>query len=363
MCGHWAGPGGAPVESAVQEVASVSRMEKPKVTFTSVLEDFLLGSRRGFGDGRVAIRIASTAAARRPINWMLPGLMGLFMILYVVISSMLIGGGNGFGYMVNRIIAVDYMVFFFGWVCGWNSAWRWRGNQSFIEELVMTNIRPAVGGNLLFAGSLGIWWRVLLGLSLVDMILLVVVPGELSLIPGDSVMVDGVVFAAILMVSFPVFLLLAWFHLETLRIAYWMFAVAALPQVKLLNKAIVNAFLVSIYVLMLTAVGSMITGIVASVLGVVVVSTVRSLSYAAAWNLDPFAVRTAWIIGAVPGLILVAFLKRQIVSMYETAFCRSWLLFCWYGAAETQHPMIYPNELQQQVGPWIRYLQLEERGK
>ncbi|HNM46802.1 MAG TPA: hypothetical protein PKH51_07265, partial [Candidatus Sumerlaeota bacterium] len=119
------------------------------------LFDFLFGIRTGFGESGATIHIAYAAATRARRNWILPGLLGLMTL----VATLLLGiKGIEMPYLISRIILIDYLIFFFGWVCGWSAASRWRNDREFLEELVITNQRPAIIGNLLFAGYLSVWF-------------------------------------------------------------------------------------------------------------------------------------------------------------------------------------------------------------
>lgn len=315
---------------------------------------YVLGLRKGFGPAGQAVRLAQAAGMRRRFNWALPG--GLVIILAIIIAWHATWATNagGIGLWMFRIIVIDYLVFVFGWVCAWSAVWKWRRNQFLLEDLVVTNLRPSVVGNLLFAGGIAIWATLLFILFLVDIFFLVLLPerfGAMSLLHWD-------VAISIILLS-PVYLFLAWFHLETIRIAYWMFAVAALPRVSLKGKAVANFFLIPIYVLTLTAVGSMITA-PAAVLLAFGQMLIAEMSGAITIRQDPFGSDVAWGLGAIPGLLLVLLLKRLISYQYEISFWRSYLLYCWYGAGERHHPHVYPTHMYQFLPQWIAFLRNEE---
>ena len=323
------------------------------------IDRLVMGTRSGFGEGNQAIRLASAAALRRKANWFLPGGMGLLLLIVVIAANLYSnenpGGWQGIGFFFMRVVVVDYLVFFFGWICGWNAAARWRREQSFIEEMVMTNLRPGVVGNLLFAGGLSVWSRVLAIVMIADVVLLLVTPMRLA--PGP-LQADLAFQLFSLVMSIPVFVAMVWFHLETLRIAYWMFAIAALPKLNLLNRAIFNFFVIPLYVFLLTAIGSMVTGILGLIfsgLAMVVAGGSKGGVH------DPFSSHVGWALGTLPSLLLIALIKRVIASQYELSFWRSYLLYVWYGAGEKVHPLIYPLHMFQQLATWVGFLQAEER--
>lgn len=266
------------------------------------------------------------------------------------------GSSLHMGFFAGRIIFFDYLIFFIGWICGWNAASRWRGRQGVIEELVVTNLRPGVVGNILFAGSMGIWVRLLVLLVILEAVALgfkIYQSADVANSPASNypkwILLSGLPPLLALYSA-----LIAWFHLETLRIAYWMFAVAALPQVNLLQKAIANFFLIILYVGALTLVGISISG-----MSGLFVLAIRGAIMS---DLDKgFADPVVWMIGALPGLFVVGFLKRQITNLYETDFWKHYLCFTWWGAGEKQFPAFYPLTMLQNVNAWIGVLRLEER--
>lgn len=152
-----------------------------------------------------------------------------------------------------------------------------------------------------------------------------------------------------------VFVLLVWFHLETLRISYWMFAIPSLSQIDLRAKAIANLLVTGVYVFLLTAAGSMVTGLI----GLVFSGILEALtSSAPPSTMSSFT--SGFFLAAIPGLLVIIYFKRYIVQLYEFAFWRTYMLYCWYGAGETVHPMTYPVSLHQHIGPWVEFLKLEE---
>ncbi len=324
-------------------------------------ENFLFGVRPGFGTGRRAIRLANAASARRAINWILPGSMGVFLLIAITAFSLNTISQLGMPYLSGRIILFDYLVFFFGWIGGWNMASRWRGRQNMIEDLVITSLRPPVIGNLLFAGSLGVWIRVLFVIALADTFLVSLgLPDNYSASFGRTDTGGQMIYLAI---TFPLVLImnfvLAWFHLETLRIAYWMFATAALPRIDLRQKAIANLFLIIAYVTLLTGMGVAISGMI----GLFGSAFLMIPATQAGANPNPFGVHLTWVVAAIIGLLIVGFFKRMITRMYEQAFTKSFLLFTWWGAGEQAHPMNYPPSLTSQLNRWIAYLRFEETQK
>lgn len=316
------------------------------------LFDFLFGIRTGFGESGTTIHIAYAAATRARRNWILPGLLGLMTL----VATLLLGiKGIEMPYLISRIILIDYLIFFFGWVCGWSAASRWRNDREFLEELVITNQRPAIIGNLLFAGYLSVWFRILVLMAVVEIIWCSFTTAlNLNLLSRPAMDWLYVIVLGFLPMVVTISLL-AWFHLETLRISYWMFAIPSLSQVNLRTRALVNLIITGFYVGILTGIGSAVTGVF-SVSGILLFELMGQTGPKA--PLDRPTVE--FFIGSIPGILIVIFCKRFIVTLYETAFWRIYMLYCWYGAAEKVHPPAYPVSLQQHVQPWINFLQQEE---
>ncbi|MEO8376149.1 MAG: hypothetical protein ABI579_00635 [Candidatus Sumerlaeota bacterium] len=312
----------------------------------------MFGIRSGFGESCETIRIAYAASIRRGKNWVLPGMLGLLVGIVAILTAI---KGMGMPYLIMRVILFDYLIFFFGWICGWSAASRWRNDHEFLEELIVTNQRPAIVGNLLFAGNLAVWFRILVMICVVEIVWGTITSiNALNLLDKDLATWLTLFFAGFIPMVITM-VILVWFHLETLRIAYWMFAIPALSQVDLRQRAISNLLVTGMYVFLLTAIGSMVTGILGGL------GTAFFALFGKAFTVKSVDEATlGFFVGSIPGLLLIIYLKRYIVNLYELAFWRTYMLYCWYGAGETVHPRTYPVALHQHVGPWVAFLQMEE---
>lgn len=324
------------------------------------LGNIVIGTRREFGDGVAAMEHATTAALRQRRNWTLPLLLGGCIMGGILVPVNLFSTGIGFGHVIFRIIPLDYLMFLFGWLCAWNAATRWRQNQEFVEALVVTPLRPRVVGNLLLAGAMSVWARLLAFLACLEIVTFLVSSTMSGMWYSTKFVWSDFLSSAAwtilqLPVVIPFYLVLAWFHLETIRIAYWMFAVAALPRVSLRRRALLNFFLIPLYVTLLTGIGSIITGLAAipTMLAAGIIGSVIG-------TLPNPGAHIVWMLAAIPGLLLVGYIKREVARLYEKEFEASYLLFTWWGAGETEHPAIYPRELQKSLGSWQMFLRKEE---
>ena len=329
-------------------------------------ERLVLGLRSGLGDGLIPIRIAGGAAARRRANWVLPGLLGGAIGFGVLIYMLSFPFDLHFGYVIGRLILFDYLVFFVAWLCGWNAAWRWRKQQVFIEDLAVTNLRPSVIGNLLFAGALSVWWRILAIVALAEALFF----AAFHMVPQDLLESSGATLVAKLaatplsaLVHIAFYAMLAWFHLESLRIAYWMFAVAALPRFDLRSRAAGNLVIVVIYVITLTAVGGAVTGLVWMPVAMVAGAVGLALESAQVTGIVPDpGFGGSWMLAAVGGMVLVGYIKRRISRIYENDFWKAYLMFTWWGAGEIHQPAIYPPEFAREANRWAQHFRAEEEG-
>ncbi len=296
------------------------------------------------------------------MSWVLPILL---MATFVAGQALLYASNSGtlgMLFLAARVIFFDYLVFFFGWLAGWNIASRWRRDPTLIEELSITNLRPSVVGSILFAGSLNVWWRLLLLASFIDLALLAlfVIAGVYTPPVGLTMEQRAVWAATALATLVPFFLLLAWFHLESLRIAFWMFASAALPRLNLRNRALFNLIAIPFYVTTLTFAGMAVTGAPGLILAAFFMAGMQaSIGGNPAFN--PFQVTSVWAVTAVMAMLLVGLAKRALARAYEDDFWKNYLLYGWWGAGETQHPVSYPVHMRRLVVPWRQYLRAEER--
>lgn len=298
------------------------------------------GLRPSFGEQVAAIDAAIAASSRRAINWLFPGVITLLVAGATILLAL--GFKTEFPVLIWRVILIDYLIFFLGWLAGWNAANRWRSNQDFLCELTMTNLSPAVIGNLLFAGQLGVWWKCFLFLAVVDVLTLVM----LVWAHFPSEFVAGYI-ALSIPFWIPTMLLVAWFHLETMRLAHWMFAITALPGLSLPQRAVVMLMQVGLFVTGLTILGSMITGVLwMMTVGVMAVGlSGLGIQRVGTSSMMEFVVGTtspAWYLSALLGLLTVGSIKLWISRSYERAFWERLLMFTWWGAAERNHPADYP---------------------
>jgi len=310
------------------------------------------GIRPGFGEEAIAVQVAVAASQRRFANWIFPLLITLLLIAFNAIYTLIpVAGGTPI--LIGRVILFDYLIFFFGWLSGWNAASKWRRDQEVLSELTTTPLSPAVAGNILFAGSLGIWWKCFLILFLTDLGL------HLWTLGLNARFEHGLIIGV---VSFPIWaitlLILAWFHLETMRLAHWMFAITALPGLNLIQRAVLMLLQVFGFVTALTALGSAITGaffIVFALLGALLNEMVPAsllgfrLSYLMEVNPNPL-----WHLSSLAGLIAVALIKDSLARSYEKTFWGRYLMFIWWGAAERNHPAQYPAPYVQRAAQMVR---------
>ncbi len=275
---------------------------------------------------------------------MLGGLVGLICLTQVVMNHTL-----GFGHHVFRIVVIDYLIFFFGWLSAYITAKRWRTQGGLMEELTMTNLRPGPVGHLLFANTFPHWFVILIAVFLVEAVAIIFLgPANRYMLTSLAVVFWAPVYAFVI----------AWFHFESIKIAYWMFAVVSLPIRDLGNRAILNLFIIPFYVLTLTGIGSIITVIcmlVAMAMGEIFFQTTDLFNDNQFWEYMGVSV------GSALGMSIIIFLKRPISFMYEQSFWRTYLMYTWYGAAEINHPRVYPSTLIRSVNKWGRYLKQEER--
>ncbi len=338
---------------------------------------YILGARRGFGIALRALRLAESAHMRRPANWILPAMLTALAMFVSAIFLLGAWDAPGIGMISGRVIFIDWLIFFFGWIGGWNTASKWRRHETFVEELVVTNLPPSVIGNLLFAGSLGIWQKCLMILAAFDLIALtswMLLSSPVPFNAPGSTFVVYIILYAVCMVPFAI--MLAFFHLESLRIAYWMFAISAIPRISLLNKAIVNLVLIAMYVPALTLLGiavsggfAMISAGVTALIGYGIIESTNSTSGLGQFLeslgelviADFYNSNIIFMFAAIPGFLLIGYIKRLISNLYEKAFWKSYLYFTWWGAGERTHPNSYPYEMTRDAIIWIQHFQNEER--
>ncbi len=328
-------------------------------SFTSRWRNRLLGVRAGFGDGRRAIEVARRAERRRMINWTIPVLGILFISALLLFHRLVFDSDSaGFG-MMFRVFLFDYSLFVFGGISGYNMARKWRANADQVEELSLTPLSPAVLGVIMQAGLCSIWLTLLTGFCVVDIFTAYAdadfILQSLRSESGPAVSrVPAIALGALSMLLTPV--ALAWFHFESVRLAHWMFVPHSMPRVSLLRAGVVNFITMSAIVVGFSAIGSMITGI--SVMIVAAVAAAFS-----SFHINPaqyFGAYSVWSIAAIPGLLLIACLKRLASSSYQKAFLSTWLLYQWWGAGESRQPGNYPLELRKAIPLWSLWYAAEE---
>ncbi|MBI1291949.1 hypothetical protein GC173_12025 [bacterium] len=313
------------------------------------------GIRPGFGEEAAAVEVAVSAANRRLTNWFFPLAITL-LLMGVNFAYTATLGIAGWPLLIARIIFFDYLVFFFGWLAGWNAASRWRRDQDFLCELTTTPLSPAVVGNVLFAGSLGVWWKCILLLALSDLLMHVYTLGVGM--PEEK-------FIVMLPIALPLWLptlvVLAWFHLETMRLAHWMFAITALPGLNLIKRAVLMFIQILGFVTALTLLGSAITGaffLVLMIFGGIALGFFTSGNFSNSLGSDIMEMNPnpMWHLAALGGLLGVGLLKMSLSQAYERAFWGRYLMFTWWGAAERNHPGEYPVVYTQRAAQYVRAL-------
>jgi len=315
-------------------------------------------------DGDTLYR-AARGSLRSWRTWLLP-LLGLSVASVIPFTMFLneidsrSGGDLILSYFLGRIVVVDYLIFIIAWVCGWEAASRFRRAPERLEELLVTPLQPKAIGAYFMGGGPLLWFYGLMIFSVVEALLfLSLFIVNLPHIPeADPKSYLLLIFSVILaLASTVVFPLIALFQLETIRIAYWMFARAAITRTSLFRIATLNLFIIPIYVFGLTFVGMMIT--VFSFMGVSLVGGglfVDQSSMLGAYNLMvPLA-----CLAPVPGLLLVLMMKRAIAYAYSLTFEQSLLYHSWWGSSERDHPAAYPKYYHDHFVKWRVAMNMKE---
>ncbi|MBI5153747.1 hypothetical protein HZA57_00785 [Candidatus Poribacteria bacterium] len=323
--------------------------------------DRLCGVRPGFGDGARVIAVAREADFRHRPNWGIPMLAGLFALFLLATLKLAFEEDSSIGGMMFRVFVFDYSLFLFGGLSGWNVARRWRANSDHVEEISLTPLPPSVIGNVMSAGVIRIWLRVLALFCLIDLLTPIPQMRALFLVPDfGSSRVSGTGFLGLaLLYGFAALLVppvMAWFHFESIRLAHWMFSIHSLPRVSLAKAGIHNFLLMTMIVGLLSALGSMVTVFVAMLL--TALGAVISLGGIPADRLiESYSV---WGLGAIPGALAVVALKRLMSRHYERSFSRAWLLYQWWGAGERTQPSTYPRQFYTELAAWGAYYGMRE---
>ena len=277
-----------------------------------------IGIRAGLGSERELSRFQIRRHLRRPQNWLLPGVLGVTMM--VGNFYLLAWTGEFLGYMTARILIMDYVVFAIGGLGALVAALRWRSDEILLQDLILTGVRPASIAHMMLAGPLSLWAAVLLMVAVAECLMVC-----LSLLKSNP-LYPPFVMLIILLSLFPVNL----FHLRSLGLVHSIFLIVSLRQVPLRQHAIRNLFLMVGIVTFLTIAGIAIT---------IFLPSSGSIYY------------SLWITGIG---------KVFICHRYQDRFTRAFLCFVWYGAAEKVHPTVYPRHFSAPLARWMKYLSEEE---
>ncbi|MDX2175893.1 MAG: hypothetical protein SF028_05425 [Candidatus Sumerlaeia bacterium] len=318
--------------------------------------DWILGLGHLSEPGRELGLLSLRAALRTREQWLLAGVAtlilagGLVAFRYEWADSASVWE-DGFFEVFLRIFIFDYLLFLLSWVSGWNCSRRWRRNSELVEELTLSPIRPAHTVPILVTGAVAVWGVLLAGFSVFDLSVLTV---RTAIVESADGSLAGAWNAAFAFAGFlPFTTAAAWFHFETVRLAHAMFALGALPRIRLGRLAAMNFLMVSVFVFLLSGIGCAVTGLVA-------LSVVVPLEVLGSGSAGGLASAAAWSLAAIPGFVVVGLLKRQIAASYAQSFERQWLLFQWWGAAESEQPAAYPSAYQSAADRWLLFHRLEE---
>ncbi|MEO8376150.1 MAG: hypothetical protein ABI579_00640 [Candidatus Sumerlaeota bacterium] len=210
---------------------------------------------------------------------------------------------------------------------------------------MLANLRPAVVANLMVCGPLAIW-RILFGV----MAILEIAIGVYSIgyVPNPSYYGGGREWLPGMFLGMSIIAaVMAWFHMKSVGIAYWMFVIIALRQVPLRKRAILNFILINACVFVLTFIGNVLT-IGCAFLGV------------RAYENSHMGEVTFFVSVCLAPLFIVGYLKTFIASVYELSFWRAYLYYCWYGAAEENHPDELHHAFRAPAAEWVAFLRREE---
>lgn len=325
------------------------------------ISDFLLGIRPGFGYAARAVKVARDADLRGAINWALPVLGILFGLLLLAFHLVSIDTDN----MVFRVFVFDYMLFLFGGLSGWNMARRWRANPDQVEEISLTPLPPAAISCSMMAGPVAIWLRLFVLFAVIELATPFVhwrsYSDAINDFPGVPFAAGWGLFTLVAHVSSVV--VLAWFHFESVRLAHWMFAIHALPRISLVGAGIRNFLAMTMIVLTLSAMGSMITGMVMLLVALVGMLLLALTQQGAVFDKGMelmWASYTTWALASVPGALMVLWLKRLLCRAYEKSFVQAWLQYQWWGAGESRQPSTYPPHFRHAFPLWTAYYGMEE---
>jgi len=337
--------------------------------FLRKLENKLLGIRKGFGVEADLLRIAKSTDSRPLYTHAIP-IFGL--LVFLCFYGLLIFAQEhllNFGGMLLRVFLFDYTIFLIAALSGLDACRRWRNSSTRIEELSLSPLMPSIVGRSLIIGPLRKWLHAIFLFGVIEMLVpILILYSAYNIVDasGTDTMTTG-------LMGFLVFLALvfgplsfAWFHYESAHLAHWLFSQHALPRLKLLNVSIQNFITINIIVAVLSALGSAITFIFllfVVVIFLIIASAVNTYGYGGEF-LDLFGSYIGWYVASIPAALLIAWLKRMIISDYEKKFTRSWLCYQWWGAGELSQPNTYPTDFAHQSRLWtLHYLAEEEKNK
>jgi hypothetical protein len=297
---------------------------------------YLLGLRKGFGEGRDAIHTAQLADTRGKSNWVIPGLgAGLLLILLIFTDVQGARSPHG-GMMMFRVFVFDYLIFLMGALSGWNMARRWRANAAQVEELSLSPLAPKVIGHVMASGPIRVWLLIMCMFAVVDLFTPSILLGELYEIMDSGAEGATLLFQVMYLLSIGLILpiVMAWFHFESIRLGHWMFAIHAMPKISLGRASVLNFIIIGLFVVMFSALGSAITGPLAVLMGFLREATANAMT----GNLSYLGYYGTWAFGTIPGALAVIFCKRALIRTYESSFAKNWLFYQWHGAGESQQP-------------------------
>lgn len=283
--------------------------------------------------GRGLVEVCVRSALRTYSNHLVPALT--FLVAAAGMVELLLPGLKGadsltMGHAMARVFLFDYGIFLASWVSGWNMSRRWRSNVEMVEEVALAPLPPRHVGLALVSGNVAAWGLMVLALMAFELVLC----GVLFMVSANM---DYVAVA----LSAP---FAAVFHMETARLGHAMYSHGALPRTKLHRLAVRNFILIAVLVLGLSAFGSMMTAMAATI--------------AAVATLDPgehMGQMWPWSIGSVPAYVVVLWLKRLNASWHLRNFERLWLMFQWWGAAELEQPEDYRRSFENAAERWMAY--------
>jgi len=320
----------------------------------------LVGAEKFSDHGRSILDVSMRSGLRTRGNWLIPALAiiaaSLLLFAFRFAAS---NGGDGFGTAFGRIFIFDYMIFVLSWVSGWNMSYRWRKNPDLIEEVALTDMRPRHLFLAQAGGILAVWFYFLIVFAVFELVTIAFVYVQSAVYPTrnlSEMMGDIAVGLLVALVFLPPVVMLAWFHFESVVLAHRMFALGALPRIPLGPLAATNFVSISLHVIFLSVVGCMITGGIFVFIGVAAVALDRFLRI---FN-DEMMLEVGWMYAALAGLLAVIFAKKRIGQIYQHGFDGKWIAFQWWGAAELDHPAVYPVEFLRASRVWGLYHNAQE---